>query len=117
MEDQIIVRLAVASALRQAGLVVIEAGTADEALAYLSAGGVVHAVFSDIQMPGQIDGLQLARHLRETRPAIPVVLTSGHFEATHVHDIARFIQKPYSLDQVVKTFLLLLERQGPTDAP
>lgn len=113
VEDQVLVRLPIADALREAGLTVIEAGSADEALAYLDAGGMIDAVFSDIQMPGQVDGLQLARHLRQAMPTIPVVLTSGRFEATDVHDIARFIQKPYSLAQVVKTFLLLLERQDP----
>lgn len=113
VEDQVLTRLAIAAALRQAGLIVIEAATADEALAYLDAGGVVDAVFSDIQMPGQIDGLQLAKHLKQTMPLIPVILTSGRFEATDVHDIAQFIHKPYGLVQVVQTILVLLERKGP----
>lgn len=64
VEDDVLIRLSVADALRSAGLDVIEAATGDEALTVLASSATVDLVFTDIQMPGSTDGLELAQIAR-----------------------------------------------------
>jgi CheY-like chemotaxis protein len=104
VEDEWIVRMAVADQLRGCGYRILEAANADEAKATLDANDQVAIVFSDVQMPGSIDGFGLARWVRQHRPGIRVILTSGVVRA---HEVARdlceegaFIQKPYDLDEL-----------------
>jgi two-component system, response regulator PdtaR len=78
VEDEVLICAVIAEELRAAGFSVIEAGRADEALAYIKAGEQVDLVFSDIQTPGSLNGLQLAKTLRDKYPDIPVILTSGN---------------------------------------
>ncbi|MEI9987777.1 MAG: response regulator [Aliidongia sp.] len=61
VEDDVLVRFVVADRLREAGLAVIEAATADEALSYLAAGGRVDLAFTDIEMPGSMNGVGTRR--------------------------------------------------------
>lgn len=77
VEDEVFIRFDVADMLRENGFEVIEAGDAGQALAALASGARVDLVFSDIQMPGAMNGLGLARHVLETSPGLPVILTSG----------------------------------------
>ena len=94
VEDEVLVRLAVAQHLRRAGYEVMEARNADEALRLLEKADV-DAVFSDIAVPGSIDGLQLADWLGKYRPEVGIVLTSGklHPDGRYRH----FLGKPYRL--------------------
>jgi two-component system, response regulator PdtaR len=78
VEDEVLIRAVIAEELRLAGFSVIEAGRADEALTYIKAGEQVDLIFSDIQTPGSLNGLQLAEALRDQYPDIPVILTSGN---------------------------------------
>jgi CheY-like chemotaxis protein len=94
VEDEVLVRLAVAQHLRQAGYQVLEARNADEALRLLKKADV-DAVFSDIAMPGSIDGLQLADWLRAHRPEVGTVLTSGKLQPDGRYEF--FLGKPYRL--------------------
>src|SRR5205823_2491556 len=64
VEDETLIRMMIADALRSAGLRVIEARTADDALQHLRSGSAVQFVFTDIEMPGTMDGIELARLLR-----------------------------------------------------
>ena len=77
VEDEILVRYALAMALRAQGLKVLEASSAGEALALLSSGLPVQVLFSDIQMPGALDGVALAGTVRERYPEVATILTSG----------------------------------------
>ena len=79
-EDDVLVRVALAEELRAVGFAVIEASCADDALAFIRAGGKVDLVFSDIHMPGVIDGRQLAELIARDHPGIPVILTSGDIQ-------------------------------------
>jgi PleD family two-component response regulator len=65
VEDEVLIRSVIAETLRDAGLLVIEAANADEAWSYLQTGASVDLVFSDIQMPGSMDGIELARKVKE----------------------------------------------------
>jgi two-component system, response regulator PdtaR len=109
VEDEVIVRFPIAAALRTLGLEVIEASNADEAWSYLLSGQAVDLIFSDIQMPGSMDGLELTRQVQERFGEIIVVLTSGQRPAfgTHPH----FFEKPYRLSRVTALITRLLENK------
>lgn len=110
VEDDVMVRTAIAEALRAAGLQVIEAASGDEAWNFLLSGSHVDIIFSDVQMPGSIDGVSLAKRVKENYPAITVILTSGgplSDPAAYPH----FFAKPYRLANVVAMITSLLEKQ------
>jgi CheY-like chemotaxis protein len=101
VEDEVLVRALIAGELRSAGCAVVEATHADAALDYILAGGKVDLVFSDIQMPGSLDGLQLAERIRNDYPAIPIILTSGNGDLKKSVTTGPFVSKPYDVAQIV----------------
>jgi two-component system, response regulator PdtaR len=105
VEDEILIRSALAEYLRTAKLHVIEASNADEAWAYLQT-GTVDLMFSDIQMPGSMDGVELARRVAMAYPAIRVILTSG--EALSGTSGGAFLLKPYRPARAVSLVLSML---------
>lgn len=100
VEDDPLVRLDMALALSDAGFAVIEAGTADEGLDILAERKHIGLVFTDIETPGRHDGLDLAQRVKETRPGIPVLVTSGRRRAENL-DPKRFFAKPYDPRAVI----------------
>jgi CheY-like chemotaxis protein len=82
VEDEWIVRKAVADYLRGCGYRVQEAVNADEAIAALNANDEIAVLFTDLQIPGSMDGFGLARWARRERPEVKVILTSGVIRAT-----------------------------------
>src|SRR5665213_3109875 len=100
VEDTEDLRCSVAEYLRIAGFDVIEAENAPDAIATIDAGIHIDLVFTDINMPGAIDGAGLAHWLSDNRPLLPIILTSGEscpeLERSTPH--RRFMRKPYSLD-------------------
>jgi CheY-like chemotaxis protein len=107
-EDDAPVRVALAEELRAVGFAVIEASCADDALAYIRAGGKVDLVFSDIEMPGVLDGRQLAGLIARDYPGIPVILTSGDTQLGSSVSTRLFVVKPYSIAYAVKLFRSVL---------
>lgn len=105
VEDEAMVRLIGADAVEDAGYDVVEAASADEALTILQGAEEVHILFSDIRMPGTMDGLQLARIVHDRWPSIRIVLTSGDtfLQDRDVPDNGRFIAKPYKVDALQRT--------------
>jgi two-component system, response regulator PdtaR len=77
VEDEFLLRMDSAELIENAGFEVIQAGNADEAIEILKARPGIHVVFTDIQMPGSMDGLKLARFVRNRWPPIKIVATSG----------------------------------------
>jgi PleD family two-component response regulator len=71
VEDEVLIRCLICDDLREAGFVVVEAENADEASSYLASGAPVDLIFSDVHMPGSMDGLDLARRIRNERPCLP----------------------------------------------
>lgn len=100
VEDDVLVRDVVAPALRSHGFRVITAGDADEALDILPKHSI-EIVFSDVVMPGSMNGVKLAEVIRAQFPAMPVVLASGYSEETHIPDGIHLIAKPYQIATVV----------------
>ena len=96
VEDDPLLRMTTASYLRDEGFDVIEATDADEAiriLEYTSVG----AVFSDVNMPGSLNGLALGRWLRRMRPSVGFLVTSGGAEeiAAEASEWGLLLRKPY----------------------
>jgi CheY-like chemotaxis protein len=92
VEDEVILRMAVSAHLRDAGFVVIEAVDAEEAVALLHANHTIQLVFSDITMPGAMDGDRLAEWISGRYPEMRILLTSGITQRGQ----QPFIAKPYS---------------------
>jgi two-component system, response regulator PdtaR len=107
VEDDVLIRALLADELRDAGLRVIEAANADEALAIFEAGAQVDLLFTDIQMPGSMNGVELAQRIKDIEPALPIILTSGNAGTSAAH-LGSFIPKPYDVDRAVAIVLQFL---------
>ncbi|MGQ7793374.1 response regulator [Faunimonas sp. B44] len=112
VEDDVLVRAFVSDELRAAGFQVIEAANADEAWAFLSAGSPVDVVVSDVQMPGSMDGIELARRAGRLPSSVPVILTSGRVHPGPLPGLAGFLPKPYRLERLVGLILETSEAAG-----
>ncbi|MFS8037253.1 response regulator [Xanthobacter sp. AM11] len=102
VEDDALVRMVTAGELREAGLTVIEAASAGEAYDAIRAGLAVDVVFTDVRTEGTLDGYEFARRLRAERPALPVILTSGHLDGAVAALVAPFLAKPYRIETVIQ---------------
>jgi DNA-binding LytR/AlgR family response regulator len=83
------------------GAEVIVAGNADAAFALLEARTDIHLVFTDIDMPGSMDGLKLAACIRDRWPPIHIIITTGEVRPLEIPANALFIPKPYLAQTVV----------------
>ena len=110
VEDEILVRMHSADMLEEAGFVVLEAADADEALVILNGLEHVHLLFSDIDMPGSMDGLDLAKIVHDRWPHIRLLLTSGHHRLTldHLPADGQFVRKPWTQDALLGRIRQLL---------
>jgi CheY-like chemotaxis protein len=103
VEDEFLLRMDSAEAIENAGFEVIQASNADEAIAILTGQPDIHVVFTDIQMPGSMDGLKLAAFVRNRWPPIKIVATSGLVRVAD-DDLPAgsvFLPKPYRDTEVV----------------
>lgn len=103
VEDEALLRMLAADILEDEGFIVLEAVAAEEALAILECRGDIGVLFTDVNMPGKMDGLTLATHVAERWPHIRLVVTSGRQGLTtdEIPDDGRFIAKPYRHGQLV----------------
>lgn len=115
VEDEPLVRLSVATELRDGGYRVLEAGTADEALIALTGDQTIDLVFCDVLMPGAKGGLSLASWMREQRPETPIILTSGSDTVVRYFSDATipFVAKPYRLGDLLETIGRVLPQAKP----
>jgi CheY-like chemotaxis protein len=110
VEDDLLLRMDAADIVRSAGFDAVEAGNADDAIAILEARPNIHVVFTDIQMPGSMDGLKLAKFVKDRWPPIKIIATSGlvRISGDDLPAGGRFLTKPYSPSEVVQTLRELL---------
>lgn len=103
VEDEPLLRMYAVDVFEDSGFATVEAGTADEAIQILETRLDIRIVFTDIDMPGSMDGLRLAAAIRDRWPPIEIIITSGHVRAQDVNlpDRAVFFSKPYDPDRVV----------------
>ena len=114
VEDEILVRLTAVAIAEDAEFEVLSAATADEALSLLEARTDVRLVFTDVQMPGSMDGLRLAHAVRDRWPPVELIVTSGrrHIGANDLPDRGRFIAKPYNFVALAQAFQQMVEIEG-----
>jgi DNA-binding NtrC family response regulator len=110
VEDEILTRTAVAEYLRLSGYTVVEAADAAEALTLFGAGELIDIVISDVDLPGTMDGLDLARWVKKHHSALPVLLTSGRGIAVEAAERLAFffVAKPYRLEKLAERLKLML---------
>lgn len=101
VEDDDVVATTVAAALEDVGYTVPRAATADEALLRLASREHFDLIFSDIVMPGRVNGIELAEAARRLRPGIPVILTSGYSENLAAAEDEVLLRKPFAIEDLV----------------
>jgi CheY-like chemotaxis protein len=106
VEDDELLRMCAVDMIEQAGFLVAEAQNADEAIRLLESREDICLVFTDVDMPGSMNGLKLAHAVARRWPPIRIVATSGHCKICEgdLPDGGRFIAKPYRPQQVLGTF-------------
>ncbi len=109
VEDEVLIRMALAQELRNGGYTVIEAASSEEALRILRSNIPVDLVLTDIRMPGSMDGADLARTIRTGYPAIKVVISSAYTpDSDLLGTVDRFLSKPIDFDRLVDEMKSLL---------
>jgi len=104
VEDEALIRMDASDALQDAGFSTIEAANADEALDILGDRLDIDIVFTDVNMPGSIDGLGLMRRIANDRPEICMIVVSG-MERPTLSSLAprtRFFGKPYAYPGIIE---------------
>jgi CheY-like chemotaxis protein len=103
VEDEFLSRLHAVNLVEDAGYIAVEASNADEAISILEARKDIRIVFTDIDMPGSMDGLKLAQAIRKRWPPIELIITSGHVDANEkeIPERGRFFPKPYRDQEII----------------
>src|ERR1044072_5310965 len=111
VEDDAIPRLAAAFMLEDAGFEPIEAFDTDHAIKILESRNDIRLVFTDIDMPGSMDGMKLAAAVRDRWPPIKIIIASGHVVVAEAHIPAggRFFSHTYTRRTVAQAFRKMIE--------
>jgi CheY-like chemotaxis protein len=116
VEDEALIRMMVVEELRESGFRVMEAASAPEAIALLAGDPGIDVVFSDVHMPGDINGFGLAQWVLGQRPGVKVILTSGVIRtadlAVDLGRIGPILAKPYETATVVRRIRAAMNRNG-----
>jgi len=102
VEDDSLLRMDAVQMIEEAGFQVLEADNADQAIALLEQRSDINVVFTDIQMPGSMDGFKLAHAIRDRWPPVKIIATSGYFleMTSNLPEGGRFIAKPYNIERI-----------------
>jgi PAS domain S-box-containing protein len=120
VDDEPGVRELAVNLLDSLGYNTIEASSADEALQRINSGLVVDLVFSDVVMPGTMDGFGLATTLKQIQPKLPVILTTGHAEVLLNGNVPeplrnlKILGKPYRTADLSQCVASVLEKNTTT---
>ncbi|WP_284946214.1 response regulator [Acidisoma cladoniae] len=105
VEDEHLIRWLAAEALRDEGFEVLEASDGDEAVSQLRDPDHVDVLFTDVRMPGELDGIALAMRAREMSPGLPVIVATAYASQVAIrlealNPPAHFLRKPYSIREI-----------------
>jgi PAS domain S-box-containing protein len=115
VEDNSSVRHVAVSTLHSLGFDVVEAASGDEAARLLKVNRQVHLMFSDVRMPGDLNGIDLAHLIRREMPDIRVLLTTGYVDGDEtIGDIA-LLYKPYRTTELAEKIKALIEPPRPSE--
>jgi len=105
VEDEFLIRISAVEIIEDAGFEVLQAADADEAIEILEVRTDIRVIFTDIHMPGSMDGLRLAHAVRGRWPPIKIIATSGRINVRidDLPDGGRFVPKPYRPDEIAAT--------------
>ena len=118
VEDEWLIRILHADALRDAGYEVVEAGTGDEGFAIVQADGAFDLLITDIKMPSTLSGLDLAAGWKERCPAGQVLISSAHLRPDRMDPADELITKPYHDVELLRVVERLIGTcQSPCAAP
>ncbi|MDP9415080.1 MAG: response regulator [Pseudomonadota bacterium] len=114
VEDEAFARLYAAQLFEDEGYAVLEAADAQEGLTLLEAHPEVALLFTDIRLPGELDGLALADTAKELRPELALMLTSGYVPPSDFDrsGCGAFLAKPYTASSLLQAARALLSRTG-----
>ena len=106
VEDEVLILLDIVDYLESEGFRVLQAANAAQAIEMLEREPAISIIFTDVEMPGTMDGLKLAALVRDRWPPVKIVVTSGHktVEITDLPDGGVFFSKPYRPDELAITF-------------
>jgi len=103
VEDEILISKLVADVLSASSFVVHEVTTADEALRYIDSDADIDILFTDVNLPGGMNGAELATRARALRPEMPIVYASGRYKLSEIAPLvprSLFMAKPYDPNDV-----------------
>lgn len=114
VEDSAIIRMAALELVVSAGYEALEASDADEAICILESRDDIDLVFTDVQMPGTMDGIKLSHHIRKRWPPVKLIVASGAaiLEESTLPAGSTFFSKPYD-DHVITDAMAALLSDGP----
>ena len=114
VEDEPLVRIVAADALADHGIMAWEAGDANEALQALERHPRIGVIFTDINMPGEMNGLGLAHEVSVRRPEVELIVTSGAVRIAddELPDNGTFLPKPYPTERLVSLVAEKLDGSG-----
>jgi DNA-binding NtrC family response regulator len=103
VDDEALIRLTVVDAVEDLGAKPLEAGNVEEAMQVLQEHPEVKVLVTDVDMPGDKNGLQLASDVHEQLPEVGIVVTSGehHVDEAALPDAASFLSKPYAAEELI----------------
>jgi CheY-like chemotaxis protein len=112
VEDEMMLRMRVVDMVEDAGYVPVEAVDADEALIILQSRSDIALMLTDVQMPGSMNGLQLAHTVHERWPPIKIILASGQLKlsGSDIPQDSRFFGKPLQSDEIIAEMREMLGR-------
>jgi DNA-binding NtrC family response regulator len=104
VEDEPLLRLLAMDVVEDAGFEAVYAANADAAVAILETRTDIRIVFTDVDMPGSMDGIKLAAAVRGRWPPIEIIVVSGHLhvDLADLPDGSRFFSKPYNSESVIE---------------
>jgi CheY-like chemotaxis protein len=115
VEDSAIIRMSAVDLVLSAGYEALEAGDADEAIRILEGRDDIDLVFTDVQMPGTMDGIKLSHYIRDRWPPVKLIVASGAaiVEESMLPGGSRFFPKPYDDFSITEAIALLLSSDAP----
>jgi CheY-like chemotaxis protein len=118
VEDSTIIRMGAVDLVLSAGYEALEANDADEAIRILESRSDIDLVFTDVQMPGTMDGIKLSHYIRDRRPPVKLIVASGKeiLEESSLPEGSRFFSKPYSDHAIADAMARMLSNQNSSPA-
>jgi len=115
VEDDPVVAPVIMAALEDLGYRVSRAASGEEALQWLRQGEDADLLFTDVVMPGTVDGITLAKETRSLRPALAILLTTGYSEELDTTGGFQVLPKPYRIEELASAIWKTLRQAGPID--